>query len=72
MYQTMDPLFIGLIFSVFQGEPHTHCNQIQLTCFQAKQGLSGLERREVELFIKKKALQYYNLEGTLFSHINYQ
>lgn len=66
MYQTMDPLFIGLIFSVFQGDPHTHCNQIQLTCFQAMQGTSGLERREVQLDIKKIALQSHNLEGKLF------
>lgn len=63
MYQTMDPLFVGLIFSVFQGDPHSHCNQIQLTCFQAMQGLCGLERREVELVIKKTPLHYHNLEG---------
>lgn len=63
MYQTMDPLFVGLIFSVFQGDPHVQCNQIQLTCFQAMQGSTGLERREVEIVIKKMPLQYHNLEG---------
>lgn len=63
MYQTMDPLFVGLIFSVYQGDPLTHCNQIQVTCFQAKQGPSGLERREVEFNIKKMPFQYHNLEG---------
>lgn len=63
MYQTMDPLFVGLIFSVFQGDPYEQCNQIQLTCFQATQGPGGLERREIELVIKNMPMQYYNLEG---------
>lgn len=63
MYQTMDPLFVGLIFSVFQSDPRLRSNQVQLTCFQAFQGLSELERREVELLIKGSPMQNYNLEG---------
>ncbi|KAJ8985019.1 hypothetical protein NQ317_016930 [Molorchus minor] len=63
MYQTMDPLFVGLIFSVFQSDPRLRSNQVQITCFQAFQGTSELERREVELVIKSSPLQIYNLEG---------
>ncbi|XP_018578530.1 lys-63-specific deubiquitinase BRCC36 [Anoplophora glabripennis] len=63
MYQTMDPLFVGMIFSVFQSDPRLRSNQVQLTCFQAYQGTSELERREIEFVIKSSPLQNYNLEG---------
>nr|CAI5833931.1 unnamed protein product [Callosobruchus analis] len=63
MYQGMDPLFVGLIFSVFQNDSQNKSNHLQVTCFQASQGKSELERREVELVIKPSPLQKYNLEG---------
>ncbi|CAH1154097.1 unnamed protein product [Phaedon cochleariae] len=63
MYQTMEPLFVGLIFSVFQNDSRLRTNQIQVTCFQASRGVSQLERREVELVIQSSPLQNYNLEG---------
>lgn len=69
MYQTMDPLFVGLIFSVFQSDPRLRSNQVQLTCFQAYQGTSELERREVELVIKSSPMQNYNLEGIIFNYL---
>ncbi|XP_028142546.1 lys-63-specific deubiquitinase BRCC36 [Diabrotica virgifera virgifera] len=62
-YQTMDPLFVGLIFSVFQNDTRSRRNQIQVTCFQAHNSTSELERREVELVIKPSPFENYNLEG---------
>lgn len=62
-YQMMDPLFVGLIFSVYQSDPRMRNNQVQLTCFQSCQGLSELERREVPLIIERTPLEHYNLEG---------
>lgn len=59
----MDPLFVGLIFSVYQSDPRVRSNQVQLTCFQACQGASELERREVPLAIERTPLEHYNLEG---------
>lgn len=60
----MDPLFVGLIFSVYQTDPRVRSNQVQLTCFQAQsQGGTELERREVPLFIENSPLHHYNLEG---------
>ncbi|CAH1104278.1 unnamed protein product [Psylliodes chrysocephalus] len=63
VYQTMDPLFVGLIFSVFQYDTRNHKNQIQVTCFQAYQNGSELERREIALTVKASSFQNYNLEG---------
>ncbi|XP_060527524.1 lys-63-specific deubiquitinase BRCC36-like [Cylas formicarius] len=62
-YQMMDPLFVGLIFSVYHTDQRIRSNQIQLTCFQAHQRNSELERREVQLIIENSPLQGYNLEG---------
>lgn len=62
-YQMMDPLFVGLIFSVYQSDPRVRSNLVQLTCFQACQGVSELERREVPLIIERTPLEHYNLEG---------
>ncbi|XP_066258221.1 lys-63-specific deubiquitinase BRCC36-like isoform X1 [Euwallacea similis] len=63
-YQMLDPLFVGLIFSVYQSDPRLKNNQVQLTCFQSlTQGGSKLERREVPLFIEKSPFQLHNLEG---------
>ncbi|KAL1490676.1 hypothetical protein ABEB36_013332 [Hypothenemus hampei] len=63
-YQMMDPLFVGLIFSVYQSDSRARSNQVQLTCFQASthEG-SKLERREVPLFIETSPFQSYNLDG---------
>ncbi|KRT79452.1 hypothetical protein AMK59_8513, partial [Oryctes borbonicus] len=59
MYQTMDPLFVGLIFSVFQSDKGSVGNQFQLTCFQAN---SSSERRDVEIIIKNSPLEQYNVQ----------
>ncbi|XP_050304752.1 lys-63-specific deubiquitinase BRCC36-like [Anthonomus grandis grandis] len=61
-YQMMDPLFVGLIFSVYNSDPQTKSNQVQLTCFQAKVNGDQLERREVPLFIQNAPLAPYNLK----------
>ncbi|XP_056638641.1 lys-63-specific deubiquitinase BRCC36-like [Diorhabda carinulata] len=63
MYQTMDPLFVGLVFSVFQNNARSRENQIQVTCFQAVQEHSEVERREIELVIQPSSFENYNLEG---------
>lgn len=60
MYQTMDPLFVGLIFSVYQSDKGSVGNQFQLTCFQAD---SSLERRDVQVIVKNSPLEHYNLQG---------
>lgn len=67
MYQTMDSLFVGLIFSVFQTDTaydtkYTKNNFI-LTCFQAHQGINEIERREVELVLRDCPLQEPNMKG---------
>lgn len=61
MYQTMDPLFVGLIFSVYQSDKGSVGNQFQLTCFQAA---SASERRDVQIIIKNSPLEDHNLQGT--------
>lgn len=63
MYQTMDPLFIGLIFSVYPSDTKAVQNEVQVTCFQAEGVGPDLKRREVELVIKKSPLEEHNLEG---------
>ncbi|XP_023024363.1 lys-63-specific deubiquitinase BRCC36 [Leptinotarsa decemlineata] len=63
VYQTMDPLFVGLIFSVFQNDSRSLNNLIQVTCFQAHQGASDLERTEVELVIQNSPFENYDLKG---------
>lgn len=64
-YQMMDSLFVGVIFSVYQGDPRIRSNQVQLTCFQAQTQADGkLERREVPLFIENTAFELYNIQGT--------
>ncbi|XP_058807435.1 lys-63-specific deubiquitinase BRCC36-like [Phymastichus coffea] len=40
MYQTMDPRFVGLIFSVFSEDKNTKEQEVLLTCFQSKDGKS--------------------------------
>ncbi|KAG5867766.1 hypothetical protein JTB14_012383 [Gonioctena quinquepunctata] len=62
-YQTMDPLFVGLIFSVFQNDARSRNNLIQFTCFQAYRENLELERREVELVIKSSPIHNFDLEG---------
>ncbi|XP_022918442.1 lys-63-specific deubiquitinase BRCC36-like [Onthophagus taurus] len=59
MYQIMDPLFVGLIFSVFLSENNVG-NQVQLTCFQAT---DNYERRDVNIVIEKVPLRDYNLKN---------
>lgn len=63
MYQTMDPLFVGLIFSVYPSDAGAVGNQVQVTCFQAEGTGPDLRRREVELVIKSSALEQHNLEA---------
>ncbi|CAG9766707.1 unnamed protein product [Ceutorhynchus assimilis] len=63
-YQMMDKFFVGLIFSVFQSDPRTRNNQIQLTCFQAQTLENGeYERRDVPLLVVPSPLQNHNLES---------
>lgn len=58
----MDKLFVGLIFSVYQSDSiGARSSQVQVTCFQAYQGLHQLERRDVPLEIVHSPLQVYNL-----------
>ncbi|XP_008202235.1 lys-63-specific deubiquitinase BRCC36 isoform X1 [Nasonia vitripennis] len=40
MYQTMDPCFVGLIFSVFSEDKSTMEQEVLLTCFQSVNGKS--------------------------------
>lgn len=63
MYQTMDPLFVGLIFSLFQNDAGSVGNHVQLTCFQAVFSASEFQRREIEIVIENTGLRLYNLES---------
>lgn len=63
MYQSMDPFFVGLIFSVYTSEGGSTNNQIQVTCFQAN--CLADERIEIPLIIKPSPIQPYNLEGQI-------
>ncbi|CAH0555737.1 unnamed protein product [Brassicogethes aeneus] len=63
-YQIMDPLFVGLIFSVYQNDTNAKTNKVQLTCFQASKSHSNdLERRNVELIINNTKFNNYNMKG---------
>ncbi|WAR03656.1 BRCC3-like protein [Mya arenaria] len=48
MYQTMEPSFVGLIFSVFNEDKTTKFNRVEVTCFQAR---GDSQREEVPLHI---------------------
>lgn len=63
LYQTMDPMFVGLIFSVYTSDTGSVGNQVQVTCFQAQGSEPNLKRREVELIIRRSPLAEHNLEG---------
>lgn len=63
MYQTMDPLFVGLIFSVYQSEKNSTENEVQLTCFQSMGSDSKMKRREIEVVIRNSNIAPHNLEG---------
>lgn len=61
----MDPLFVGLIFSVYHSDSGSKTNQIQLICFQSGKNLKQeLEHKEIELVINKAPLHDYNMAGT--------
>jgi len=62
-YQTLDPLFVGIIFSVFASDTGSVTNKIEITCFQALGPQSNLQRREIPLTIKPTALERHNLEA---------
>lgn len=68
-YQLMDPLFVGLIFSVYQSDSRLKNNQIQMTGFQSMTGGSKMERREVPVFIEKSPYHLHNLKGKLLGYI---
>ncbi|KAL7303806.1 hypothetical protein TKK_0003933 [Trichogramma kaykai] len=38
MYQTMDPEFVGLIFSVFTEDKSNRAREVEMTCFQTHNG----------------------------------
>ncbi|XP_018318403.1 lys-63-specific deubiquitinase BRCC36 [Agrilus planipennis] len=63
MYQTMDPLFVGLIFSVYSREMGSHTNHVTLICFQSQETYSNLQSREIEVVIKASPFEAYNLKG---------
>lgn len=63
MYQMMDPLFVGIIFSVYQSDTGSTGNHVQVTCFQAYKAGSEYQRREIELVIENISIQRYNLES---------
>lgn len=69
----MDPMFVGLIFSVYTSDTGSVGNQVQVTCFQAQGTEPNLRRREVELIIRSSSLAYHNLEGIIkYININKQ
>lgn len=45
MYQRFDQGFVGLIFSVFNINPATHEQTVQLTAFQAVQGAAPQQQQ---------------------------
>lgn len=59
----MDPLFVGLIFSVYPSDPGATENRVELTCFQAEGTNPDLNRREIELEIKSSPIAEHNMEG---------
>lgn len=59
----MDPMFAGLIFSVYTSDTGSVGNQVQVTCFQAQGSENNLSRREVKVIIKNSSLVCHNLEG---------
>lgn len=61
----MDPLFIGVIFSVYPSDSGAVENQVQVTCFQTEHVNQEMRRREIELVIKSSPMAEYNLEGKL-------
>jgi hypothetical protein len=46
MYQRFDQGFVGLIFSVFNVNPATQEQTVQLTAFQAVQGAGGAQHHQ--------------------------
>ncbi|KAK5645013.1 hypothetical protein RI129_006313 [Pyrocoelia pectoralis] len=62
-YQTLDPLFVGLIFSVYASDSGSANNKVDLICFQARANDDNLHRREVPLTIKPSPLNNYNLKA---------
>lgn len=64
----MDPLFVGLIFSVYQSEGNCTENEVQLTCFQTMGSGANAKRRDIELIIKNSLVARHNLEGILEIH----
>lgn len=61
----MHPLFVGLIFSVYQSTSNSSENEIQVTCFQSIGSDMKAKRREIELIIKDSCFAHHNLEGDL-------
>lgn len=58
----MDKFFVGLIFSIYQSDSiGARSSQVQLTCFQAYQGIHQLERRDIQLDVVNSPLHDYNL-----------
>lgn len=58
----MDPRFIGIIFSVYNGEKE-NLNRIQVTCFQTKKRNNEFHRHEIPIEIISKPNNKYNLEN---------
>lgn len=59
----MDPLFVGVIFSVFQNDTRSNGNHVQLTCFQTLKRGSEYQRREIDVEITEIDIQKYNLKS---------
>ncbi|KAK4876390.1 hypothetical protein RN001_012812 [Aquatica leii] len=62
-YQILDPLFVGLIFSVYGTESRTISSKVEVTCFQARGTANDLHRREIQLTIKPSQIQSHNLKA---------
>ncbi|KAF5278789.1 hypothetical protein FQR65_LT15517 [Abscondita terminalis] len=62
-YQILDPLFVGLIFSVYGTESRCISSKVEVTCFQARRNANDLHRREIALTIKPSSIESYNSEA---------
>lgn len=63
MYQSMDPYFVGLIFSVFPQVAGAQGNTVELTAFQARGNPPDLEHISIPIEIMNSERKLHNLEA---------
>lgn len=63
----MDPLFVGLIFSVFTYNKLMHDHRVEVICFQAD---PDEEKIDIPLIISNSPMKLCNLEGRLKCNVN--